>query len=234
MFREYDTVTQYIRKHWNRGDDPAWKFVLGRMLNWPESLEVINLAWLSPEQDRLKLAKDAVKYLRSGGAKVFTSAYTISTCGKSMDKLDYVFDWVVQAVAEAGEPDYDTLASTAENLGNIDGLGTFLAGQVVADMKNTYAHPLRGAPDWWDWSAPGPGSLRGLNWYFYGEPSGHITAATYDARIKICYSEVVDLIGEKFPRISMQDFQNCLCEFSKYCKVKFLGGHVRNTYPGVA
>jgi len=37
-------------------------------------------------------------------------------------------------------------------------------------------------------------------------------------------------IDPSVPRISNQDFQNCLCEFSKWCKVKYLGGHVRNTY----
>ena len=163
VHREDDAVTKWIRKNWNRPDDPAWKFVLGRMINLPETLEGC-LPW-----DRLEDLKEQIKDHRSAGNKVFTSAYTISTCGKKMDKLDYVFDWVVRAVCEAGEPDYHTCQSTFECLRNIDGLGSFLSAQVVADMKNTLGHPLsdrlparrslRSHARWWHWR--GRGGLRG-------------------------------------------------------------------------
>lgn len=223
VHREDDKVTKWMREYWNRGNDPAWRFVLGRMINLPESLAPLVL------MSDLPTMKERLKDLRYAGGKIFTSAYTISTCGRKMDKLDYVFDHVVQAVCEAGEPEYPSLAACAENLGNIDGLGTFLAGQVVADMKNTVGHPLAKAPDWWTWSAPGPGSLRGLSWYFRQQPTG-ISAKDYSAALKVCRNYVDPLIHEDVPRISDQDFQNCLCEFSKWCNVKFLNGHVRNKY----
>ena len=222
VHREDDKVTQWMRENWNRTGDPAWRFVLGRMVNLPSTLAVLGGA-------DMDTCMAEMKALRHAGHKVWTSAYTISTCGKNMDKIDYVFDWVVAAVAQAGDPDYESCATAFENLQNIDGLGSFLAAQVVADMKNTVGHPLYTAPDWWSFSAPGPGSLRGLSWYFYKQPTG-VTPRTYQDFLKTCRAEVDDLLPDWVPTISNQDFQNCLCEFSKYCKVKYLNGRIRNRY----
>jgi hypothetical protein len=41
------------------------------------------------------------------------------------------------------------------------GLGTFMAAQLVADLK--YLPFMKDVPDWSTWAAPGPGSMRGLN-----------------------------------------------------------------------
>lgn len=227
VHREDDTVTQWIRKNWNKPDDPAWKFVLGRMINLPESLEEIK----GVVGFTLPVAKEILKVKRGKFKdKIFTSAYTISTCGQKMDKLDYVFD-VVAAVKEHEYHHgmrYGSLAETAKHLERFKGLGTFLAGQVIADMKNTAGHPLAQAPDWWSWSAPGPGSLHGLSWYFRGNGDAPRTAR-YVAEINSAYNEVMDLLGEDQYGMHMQDFQNCLCEFSKYMKVsRDPKAHVRN------
>jgi hypothetical protein len=224
VHREDDRVTRWLRTHWNRPGDPAWRYVVGRLINWPDSLaEVINCDY--PWQ-----MKDTLKRRRDLGGKVFTSAYTVSTCGRRMDKLDYVFDHVApraMAAQAAGEP--TTLEDAHFWLSNVDGLGSFLAAQVVADMKNTRGHLLQQAPDWWTWSAPGPGSLRGLAWFFHKDPE-LISPRTYVADFDLCRQEVDPLVNPEVPRISAQDFQNCLCEFSKWCKVSYDNGHVRNKY----
>lgn len=215
--REDDRVTRWFRKNWNKPDDPAWKFVLGRMINLTESL-----AEMLPAGDHLGDMKRVLEVRRAGGHKIFTSVYTISTCGRKMDKMDYVFDVVVQAVAEAGEPEYHSLAAAHENLTCIDGLGDFLSGQVLADMKNTGGHPLAKAPDWWDWYAPGPGSIKGLEAFW-----GHrVTKTNFRTEFDKCRA----LVSSQIPKISAQDFQNCLCEFSKYMRVRDENGHVRNVF----
>lgn len=232
VHREDDTVTQWFRNYWNKPDDPAWKFVLGRMINLPESLEEIKALPLQTNNwHQLDIAKEVLKQCRTLGRKIFTSAYTISTCGQKMDKLDYVFG-VVAAVKkmedDGSTPSYDSLKDCAEDLACVKGLGTFLAGQVIADMKNTIGHPLNRAPDWATWSVPGPGSLRGLSWYFYGQPSG-VTPVGYDRHIRACHEETMPLVDKQVAAIGMQDFQNSLCEFSKYTKVKMdPKAHVRN------
>ena len=226
VHREDDKVTKWIRQHWNRADDPVWKFVLGRMVNLPETLEGMLYT------PRLQDMKDQMISLRSMGEKVWTAAYTISTCGRQMDKIDYVFDHVIAKVAYEEDsywPVYTSCHDTWKDLQAIDGLGSFLAAQVVADMKNTPGHPLAAASDFWTFSAPGPGSLRGLSWFFYDGPDG-VTAATYAHHLKRCREEVDPLVLSYVPRTSDQDFQNCLCEFSKYMKVKTLNGRIRNRY----
>ena len=224
VHREDDAVTQWVRKNWNNGDDGNWRFVLARMINWPDSLEEIK------HTDDLQRIRTILKARRARGDKVFTSAYTISTCGKKMDKLDYVLDLVQTLEYDFASWDTHTsLKSAYTHLMGTRGLGSFLAAQVVADMKNTYGHPLTSAHDWWEFSAPGPGSLRGLSWFFTGTGTG-VTPPAYALAFATCRKEVDYLIPEYVPRISNQDFQNCLCEFSKYCKVKYLKGHVRNKY----
>jgi len=226
VHREDDRVTRWMRTHWNRADRPAWHYVVGRLVNWPDSLaEIISCTqpWVM---------RDVLKRRRDGGGKVFTSAYTVSTCGRPMDKLDYVFDHValrVQAATRTTPLNYVSLEDTHFWLSSVDGLGSFLAAQVVADMKNTPGHPLQTAPDWWTWSAPGPGSLRGLSWFFFEQPTG-VTTKDYWMRLDDCREHTDPLIHPSVPRIGNQDFQNCLCEFSKWCKVKYLHGHVRNKY----
>lgn len=241
VHREDDAVTVWMRQNWNQAGDPAWKFVLGRMLNYVPTLESIvdhSCITVDPAGEDLAGIRDGLKALRATGQKIFTSAYTISTCGKSMDKIDYVCDWVCQTVRVKEEsprlwPVDLGLAEMWASLGMIDGLGSFLAAQVVADMKNTKGHPLESAPDWWTWSAPGPGSLRGLNWYFHGKPEGEVRASTYQYHLDICRAEVDPFVDASVPRLCAQNFQNSLCEFSKWMKVsRNPSAHVRNRYQG--
>jgi hypothetical protein len=226
VHREDDKVTQHIRTSsmWGGKSVPVWRVVLARMLNYIPTLESIADHW---DGDDFEGLAEGLKAIRASGQKVFTSAYTISTCGQKMDKIDYVIG--VVRVVQQKECATDTLpASCCEMwawLCEVKGLGSFLAAQVVADLKNIPGHfsMLQHAPDWWTFSAPGPGSLRGLNEFWDGER--HCTPATYQKDIWDCYY----MVHGHIPVMHMQDFQNCLCEFSKYERVK-RGGHVRNTY----
>src|SRR5262249_11808741 len=122
---------------------------------------------------------------------------------------------------------HTTLQTAWNALCEVRGLGSFLAAQVVADCKNTPHHPLFSAPDWDSFSAPGPGSLKGLS-EFFDQP---VTARTYHAALNECWKLTARLLPVGLD-LHMQDFQNCMCEFSKYMRVK-RGGHARNKYsPG--
>jgi hypothetical protein len=223
--REDDKVTRWLSKNWRPNHHSAWELVLARMLNYIPTLQELSTR---DSFNGFCRAGQILKERRSRGDKVFTSAYTISTCGESMDKIDYVMrvvETVKRQTESLGEPDFGSLKSCHEELTCFDGLGSFLAAQVVADMKNTEGHPLQKARDWWEWSSHGPGSLKGLTAYF----GTKITPSFYDSSIRECYAEVCNSIDYKILPLHMQDFQNCLCEFSKYERVK-VGGHVRNRY----
>lgn len=226
VHREDDKVTRWMAEHWRPQYHAVWEIVLARMLNYIPTLESI-VDYADPPWDLAGLA-DGLKVRRECGEKVFTSAYTISTCGRSMDKIDYVMEVVEEAQRFEVFPT-NTLAAWHAWLMGIKGLGSFLAAQVVADLKNTVGHPLGTAPDYATWCAPGPGSLKGLSAYY----GGRITPSTFYPAIEDAWQEVKPMLSALVnpEKMHMQDFQNCLCEFSKYVRVKE-GGHVRNRYAG--
>lgn len=241
VHREDDKVTRWMRENWATKDSPVWWFVLGRMLNYIPTLEdIINKDIIYGDYDgdsqvralpSLKVLADSLKARRESGEKVFTSAYTISTCGKSMDKIDYVVHYVCAAVKreeERGLPweKLPTLHMVFDWLTLVDGLGSFLAGQVLADLKNTPGHPLQRAPDRATWACPGPGSLRGLT-AFWSRP---ITSTNFAGALARCKEVTMPLVDKSIPPIDMQDWQNCMCEFGKYIKLKEGRGHARNRY----
>lgn len=227
--REDDKVTRWLAQHWRPQHHAVWQIVLARMVNYIPTLEEI-LPVLGNERPALHV-KEVMRARRLGGEKLWTSAYTISTCGKSMDKVDYMLGVVDECIGRWGDiSDFDqakgnTLAAAHGALMRVDGLGSFLAAQVVADLKNTKGHRLQNAHDWHMWSAPGPGSLKGLSEYF----EKVVTPRTYHNHIHKCWEDVRPLLPPGLQDLHMQDFQNCLCEFSKFMRVR-RGGHVRNKY----
>ena len=234
VHREDDKVTRWMRQNWSTKDSPVWWFVLGRMLNY-----IPTLAYIKKEYVKFENLGMLLKLRRAAGNKIFTSAYTISTCGQRMDKINYVIGVAAQCreidegvgkwIWEKSYHADNSLRSAHRDLTEINGLGSFLAAQVVADLKNTPGHPLQTAPDRATWCAPGPGSLRGLQ-AFYGRP---VTVRTFASDIAGCYAATLPLVNKAILPIDMQDFQNCLCEFSKYDRVRSGAGHARNKYtPG--
>ena len=165
--------------------------------------------------------------IRSNGNPIWGNAYTISTCGKSMDKVDYVIDHVVGAVKRCTLTTYThrTCEGMFNWLTTFDGLGSFLAAQIVADLKNMPGHPLYTAQDKESFVTHGPGSLRGVAAYL-GHP---VTPSTFKAYLKAIDRQVKPFIASYVAPIHMQDLQNCMCEISKYFRVQE-GGRARNTY----
>lgn len=156
--------------------------------------------------DWLRGGLPEVKRIRDNGGKIFNTAYVVSTCGESMDKVDYVAR-VVHEVAKLDVP-RTSCRDAFETLRTVNGLGSFLAGQVVADLKND--RYLTGVPDWDTFAVMGPGSKKGLD-FIYGPGT---TERSFDARLDLLRT----VTNGKIPLLHAQDLQNCLCEFSKYVR----------------
>ena len=110
-----------------------------------------------------------------------------------------------------------------------DGLGTFMRAQIVADLK--YLPFLRKAEDWWTFAAPGPGSKKGLNAVYWRS----MNATWKDAEWLEWLTKLNSTISPKLDEINItrlhnQDLQNCLCEFSKFEKVRLGIGRPRQVY----
>lgn len=233
--REDDKVTKFIRQMYTVstfGVHIELAMVAARIFNFPPTLGKIP-NYLAPYK-RNTLAC-FLEEEQKAGHQIWGGAYLITTHGKKMSKIDYC----TELLAEANEilPYYQDGQTWVEGsptcldyhirIMDIAGMGSFLAAQVVADLKHTEGHVLQNASDWYTFSAPGPGSLRGLAWYYERDK---VTPKEYQELIKGVALYLVDKHGSK--PWNMQDLQNCLCEFDKYCRVLTGSGRSKRKYPG--
>lgn len=216
--REDDRTTKEIRDLGLAEDTNhlPWFYTLARLFNYAPSVKVIQMLGINEGSRTLRLAKQ-------GGAKVFHTAYVVSTCGQEMDKIDYVVS-LAEDVRRIMVPT-GSLARAHDRLMDIKGLGSFMAGQIVADLKND--RYLRDATDWHSWSAIGPGSRKGLQ-YIWPD----FKDAQYRDKILALYNLMPPDVANM--RLHAQDLQNCLCEFSKFYRYHQgdMGGRVRNYHEG--
>lgn len=220
--REDDRVTKELRKAVQAANLPLAAlpatYVLARMFNRASSLELA-LACIANGHNWVPVLQKH----RDAGHLIFHVAYVVSTCGKSMDKIEYV-DGVVNAVRLLDVP-RDSLAKAFKALRSVDGLGSFMAGQIVADLKND--RYLVDAEDWVTWSCMGPGSKKGLE-YLFDRP---INEGNYQEHMEFLRDALPQCIRDM--RIHSQDLQNCLCEFSKYWRhLRGMAGRTRNYHGG--
>lgn len=242
--REDDRVTMWIKNHWRdpcRGHPNMWfAMIVARLFNWAPTLDLIGFP-LSDFDILKPLWRDQLKKYREQGNKIFTGAYLVSTNGVSMDKVDYILDRVLTPIWERGcspttlnkeyveEGDSLNLESYWKFLTQFDGLGSFMAGQVIADLK--YVDPvLENASDWWTFAPLGPGSIRGLNRFFGRDTNKSLKQEQGLKELQEIRTMIYGQLGLNLP---VHDVQNCCCETDKYIRIKRGEGKTRSTYPGV-
>jgi hypothetical protein len=245
--REDDRVTRWIRGNWSPDkigwDDYEYAMVVARFLNWPDTL-----ARLTYEDGHVFMPEaigEELDELAEHGNKVWGNAYVVTTHGLPMGKAQYLCQRVLPAAYDllgaarwrnAYSGSLRTLAYRHDDYMQLEGMGSFMSAQVLADLKNTPGHPLYEADDWYSWSAPGPGSLRGLEWY-HGRKiklSGY-EDAIHDVALDLTskYPEAAKHLRQGLEaKINMQDLQNCLCEYDKYMRVRSGSGRSKRGYPG--
>lgn len=235
--RENDTETIWIRKNWREPRAKArhlwFAMVVARLVNWHESLEKIKVpAERWDPKDFTCVVNARIK----SGAKAFTGAYMIHAGpvpgGTKADYLAYEVLSPMWSKRDYYEPrETDTLQSFHKRLMEAKDMGSFMAGQVVADVKNTKGQLLADATDWWSWAASGPGSRRGLNRVMGEDPTAKFTEEGWLAGIQDLHARIMTPLSME---LCMQDLQNCLCEFDKYERVRRGEGKPRSSYPGRA
>lgn len=235
VYRERDKVTRWIRQNWSfPGKGDVWfAMAVARLINWPDTLQHLRpLPW---NPDHFRKVMDT---RMAAGVQSFGPAYIVSTNGKSMPKPLYLADYVLQplweARAQARPHAGDTLASFHERLTGFQGLGSFMAAQVVADTKNTSGGGL--APgstrDWMTWAAPGPGSMRGLNRLLgNGAKKNGLRPDVFLEHLgELRHAVNVVFLQLGWTAVCAQDVQNCLCEFDKYERVRLGEGRPKQGY----
>lgn len=242
VVRADDRVTKFIfdwAQAWDGHEHQWFAFVVARLFNRPDTLEDLAGA-VVPFKPRLM--RDVLLRRKGRGQKNFNAAYIVSTNGIAMDKVDYIIDRVLAplwAARKAMRPRlltsgdkhspnkslmYESLDSWHTRLQGAQGLGSFMAAQIVADLKyfppffsRELGIPTSAFEDWWTFAASGPGSRRGLNRIF-GIPADK---GWNERQWRNSLAELIAAARPLLPasigsRLTAQDWQNCLCEFDKY------------------
>lgn len=226
-----DRVSKWLFDNWykpNLGHPNMLVAVaLARHINLPVTLEEIGfpLVW-NPEH-----IKQVVRRRMAHGLPTWSAAYMVRGIGTA-DKIEMVVDNVCQPLID-NPPKIDT-ASMERSVAVLLpywGFSSFMAGQVVADLR----WAMSGS--WMDkniWAPVGPGSLKGMN-IFHGRPEKQPISQR-----QFCL-ELLDMIAvlksqlstSITDRLEAMDYQNICCEMSKYDRTLFGRGKPKQLYrPG--
>lgn len=215
-----DRVSQWLLHEWylpNYGHpNILLACTLARFLNLPASLELVGF----PKQWRPAAVLSKLRQRRDSGQHVFNGAYIVTGSGsQEPDKVGTVVNVFCQGVHGLRVPPVATWRGTWGVLRRMKGFGSFMAGQVTAD--------LRWATDglWQDgetWAPMGPGSKRGMN-RLCGEPiNASMNQERFDKLLAgltpTAQQQIIKHYGKEAKVQGMEaiDWQNCLCEFDKY------------------
>lgn len=224
----------------NGNGSTLWiELALARYVNWPDSINMLMEQHLWPDRPHPDWTAigAALDHRVQAGYQTWTGAYMVRAESNpeaswyNWGKGRYVAEIVVGALWEERrliEPNLRfTVQRAHETLAGYYGWGSFMAGQVVADL--TYTPYLAKAPDLYTWAPLGPGSARGINRLTGRELRAPLKQA--DA-LPIMLELREELIARHAPfaDLTLHDVQNICCEVSKWWRVKFGEGRPRSLY----
>lgn len=256
-YRELDKVTVWFRENIREPlrDDPRVIFatIAFRWFNLPATGERL----MAGEFDYRNpfgflIAWDAKKVLgmlsrvRDAGEQIFTGAYMInSPAGEpKLEAIVRRIDGVWQRRSELVATKYDhprkwhSMEELHTFLQEFDGLGGFMAYEVVCDLR--YTKVLENAPDKMSWCNPGPGCIRGL-YRIAGESwdskGNNATAPPRPKDWQKRMTDLLELVRKKLshlPPFEMREIEHSLCEFDKMERVLWGDGRAKRSYNGRA
>ena len=103
-------------------------------------------------------------------------------------------------------------------------ISTFIAGQVAADLTYTGMD----IEDLFTYAPIGPGSSRGLNYLLGKQPFATWKQKEFNAELSNIFSQIVEHL--EIVDMTLHDVQNCMCEYSKYCRAVLGEGKPKTTY----
>lgn len=241
--RRDDRVSKWIIDYIIRpyeGTDLLW-FMLccARWINWPPTIRELmdRGAWPILGFDPIRFGR-VIDEITARGDKAWTGAYMITArqIPEGQGKGAFVAERMLNPLLQTNIGEYlnsnlaqfRSVQDTMEKFQGRYGWGAFMAGQAVADM--TYCRLLNQAKDLYSFAPVGPGSTRGLNRLFCRKLDGKISQAQFNDELQFIANEVSSLINLAEPRLTLHDWQNCMCEFDKYIRTENGSGRPRSTY----
>lgn len=224
-----DKVSQWLLTNWYRPNRNHPNVVvaaaLARHFNLPHVLQAIGFpkVW---EPERIKTV---VRELKVSGKTVFNSAYMVRGI-ESTDKTEMVVDWVCQPLV--GNPpaiNGNSMEASVAALLPYWGFSSFMAGQVVADLRWAMSGSWS---DRNDWAPIGPGSKRGMNRLHERPKDKPLDQGQFLEELRELRPKLIERLPNETKRLEAMDFQNCLCEFDKMERVLSGEGKPKNLYRG--
>lgn len=241
-----DKVSQWLLKNWypsNTGKVVGTsemrlmfiRAVLARQLNNPDSLREIGTLFDWKPKEVLSVLRSRAER----GLKNFNAAYIVTgslgwkpgIASMGVPKIEQVVNLVVTPIWNS-LPAYNlvSLRETWESLLPYAGFSSFMAGQVVADLRLV----IRGSGYWLDcneWAPVGPGSRRGMNRLLGKDVKAPMNQKEFQEKLIILRSTLQKrIVPSRFDRMEAMDIQNCLCEFDKYERVLWSQGRPKRYY----
>ena len=225
-----DKVSQWLLTNWFKPCFDHKNMViaccLARFINDPFSLSDVRfpLEW-NPEQIKHRLRKR-----RDDGYRVFNPAYMIRG-NDGIDKIESVIDYTIQPlVDDPPEIVRSSMEETWSNLTQYHGFGSFMAGQVVADLRWAMEGTWK---DKHTWAPVGPGSQRGMNVLQGRDPYKSLSQNQFLDELRELAVVIKTRLPKIMARLELHDIQNCCCEYWKYSKVVMGMGTPKQRYNGV-
>ena len=213
---------------------------LARFVNWPPTLNALMELgyWPTQSDPDWRGIGEALDARVAEGEQTWTGAYMIRAESNpyaewyDWGKGRYITEVVIGGLWEDQERVLPWITHGVEHawtaIHGHYGFGSFMTGQVVADL--TYTPLLSDAPDLYTWAPLGPGSKRGLNRLLgRGLKEG---LKQDDAVNLMCElrDTILAKLGSVYSDLTLHDVQNCLCEVDKYLRVYNGEGRPRALY----
>jgi hypothetical protein len=193
-------------------------------------------------------------WLRKQGPPYVTGSYMIRS-KDNMDKLEGVLYYIQKFTTESywrewaedllDRPGAYTLEQTWLSFCAQEGLGPFLAYEIVTDLRHTAL--LNRAKDIRTWANPGPGARRGIARLMDPNAERRMTPTGKMRVVKANVKQSIEGMREllnysldhriwplNWPEWEMREVEHTLCEFDKYERVRLGHGRPRQVFRSAA
>lgn len=224
-----DKVSQWFLKNWYlpwRGHkNMVLAAVLARQFNNPAAMEAVGF----PEVWNPRRVEKILSQRMEEGLQCFNRAYII-TGSLGGTKIQQVVWKVATPIYKSGiRVNTSSLQETWKRLLPFAGFGSFIAGQVSADLRWAIDGTWKDAKLW----APiGPGSRKGMNRILRRSITSRLGQPEFQALLgRLVRNLQGQLPKSLYDRLEAMDIQNCLCEFDKYSRGLEGVGRPKQKYP---
>lgn len=230
VFREDDKVTTWFRENVRKplADNHLQQLKAAVCFRWFNNIVTgeRTLPFLLGEQST-SWAWSVVKGMAQRGERILNPAYMIKS-PPGMDKATGLFNCIEHVYNDAEMLTSEILQGQRlykahDLLKKYPYLGPFMAYQIVCDLRFTPL--LQEARDINVWTAPGPGSARGIGRIFHSDPSAYNYNSEKD-QMEL-RSKMIELLAcsregcwwpAMYPAWELSTVQHWCCEYDKYMR----------------